>query len=128
MSSEDLFRKTQLVFGDLAVNKWLASTHEYAMLPRFVTDYLVSEHYKEARERDKVLHDLMNGSEVQVIDEVKVEAEVFINDYRTHLMNLGISISSPSPSPIILSQNHAFLKSILMLSLNGLTEILIIPL
>lgn len=110
MSSRELFRKVQSVFGDLAVNKWLASTQEYSMLPRYVVEYLVSEfmyeygmsryaqklsefistHYKEARERDKILHELMNGAEIELIDEVKVEADVRIGDYRTHLMNLGL--------------------------------------
>ncbi|MEM2687252.1 MAG: BREX system Lon protease-like protein BrxL [Thermoproteota archaeon] len=109
MTSDQLFRKIQLVFGDLAVNKRLAATKEYAMLPRYVTEYLVSEfmrehgtgyasklsefvasHYREARERDKLLHDLMNGSNVRLIDEIKVETDVLIADYRTHLMNLGL--------------------------------------
>ncbi|MEM2696185.1 MAG: hypothetical protein QXU09_04530, partial [Thermoproteota archaeon] len=110
MSSHDLYRKIQLFFGDLATNKHLASTREYNMLPRYVVEHLVSEftklhgpadyaqklsqylatHYKEAREKDKVLHETMNGNTVQLIDEVKVETDVSIENYRTHLMNLGI--------------------------------------
>ena len=120
MSSRDLFKKVQSIFGDLAVNKWLASAQEYSMLPRYVVEYLVLEfmyeygprnyaqklsefistHYKEARERNKILHDLMNGSEVELIDEVKVEADVIIGDYRTHLMNLGIKDAMVS-KPVI---------------------------
>lgn len=109
MSSHDLYRKIQVFFGDLAVNKRVASTKEYSMLPRYVTEYLVSEflkeygsdyagklsefvatHYREAKERDKVLHDLMNGIKVRLIDEVKVETDVVIENYRTHLMSLGL--------------------------------------
>lgn len=110
MPSHDLFRKIQVVFGDLATNKHLASTREYAMLPRYVVEYLVSEfikehgpagyasklsefmsiHYREAREKDKVLHEAMNGQEPELIDEIKVETDVEIGHYRTHLMNLGI--------------------------------------
>ncbi|MEM4716197.1 MAG: BREX system Lon protease-like protein BrxL [Candidatus Caldarchaeum sp.] len=110
MTSHELFRKIQLFLGDLATNKHLASTKEYAMLPRYVVEYLVSEfmkkhgpanyaselskyittHYREAREKDKVLHEAMNGQEIQLIDEIKVETDVTIGHYRTHLMNLGV--------------------------------------
>ncbi|MEM2808470.1 MAG: hypothetical protein QXJ09_08105, partial [Candidatus Caldarchaeum sp.] len=110
MTSHELFRKIQLLLGDLATNKHLASTKEYAMLPRYVVEYLVSEfikqhgpanyaaelskfistHYREAREKDKVLHETMNGQETQLIDEIKVETDVTIGHYRTHLMNLGV--------------------------------------
>lgn len=110
MNTHDLYRKIQLFFGDLATNKHLASTKEYNMLPRYVVEYLVSEftkqhgpanyaqklaeyianHYREAREKDKVLHEAMNGNTVQLIDEVKVETDINIENYRTHLLNLGI--------------------------------------
>lgn len=110
MNTHDLYRKIQLFFGDLATNKHLASTKEYNMLPRYVVEYLVSEftkqhgpanyaqklaeyianHYREAREKDKVLHEAMNGNTVQLIDEVKVETDIIIENYRTHLLNLGI--------------------------------------
>ncbi|MEM2651903.1 MAG: BREX system Lon protease-like protein BrxL [Candidatus Caldarchaeum sp.] len=110
MTSHELFRKIQLFLGDLATNKHLASTKEYAMLPRYVVEYRVSEfikqhgpanyavelskfistHYREAREKDKVLHETMNGQETQLIDEIKVETDVTIGHYRTHLMNLGV--------------------------------------
>ncbi|MCS6785285.1 MAG: BREX system Lon protease-like protein BrxL, partial [Candidatus Caldarchaeum sp.] len=110
MSAHDLYHKIQQFFGDLATNKHIASTKEYNMLPRYVTEYLVSKyikeygpinyapelskyittHYREAREKDKVLHEAMNGQEIELIDEVKVETDVIIGHYRTHLMNLGI--------------------------------------
>lgn len=119
-SPQDLFRKIQIIFGDLATNKYLASTKEYAMLPRYVIEYLVSEfiqqhgpvnyashlsefiatHYHEAREKDRILHEVMNGAEIQLIDELKVETDVMIGHYRAHLMNLGVKDSMIAKSVI----------------------------
>jgi ATP-dependent Lon protease len=106
----ELFNKTKKVFADLATDKRIANKQEFFMLPRYVVEYLASKlsdkygeenyapqlskfiakYYHEARERDKVLSDVMTAGKVTLIDEVKVTTDVGLGTYRAHLQNLNL--------------------------------------
>lgn len=106
----ELFNKVKSVFGDLATDKRIANKHEFSMLPRYVVENLASQfmerygedryaeklskfiakYYHEARERDKVLSDLIQLGKITVIDEVKVETDVRYGTYRAHLQRLNL--------------------------------------
>lgn len=106
----ELFNKIKSVFGNLATDKRIANRQELFMLPRYVVENLssyfverygeeryaqelskfIAKYYHEARERDKVLSDLMHLGKVKVIDEVKVEADVKLGTYRAHLQRLNL--------------------------------------
>jgi ATP-dependent Lon protease len=106
----ELFNKTKKVFADLATDKRVANKQEFFMLPRYVVEYLASKftdkygeenygpqlskfiakYYHEARERDKVLSDVMTTGKITLIDEVKVTTDVELGTYRAHLQNLNL--------------------------------------
>jgi len=106
----ELFNKTKKVFADLATDKRIANKQEFFMLPRYVVEYLASKlsdkygeenyapqlskfiakYYHEARERDKVLSDVMTAGKITLIDEVKVTTDVELGTYRAHLQNLNL--------------------------------------
>jgi ATP-dependent Lon protease len=106
----ELFNKTKKVFADLATDKRIANKQEFFMLPRYVVEYLASKlmdkygeenyalqlskfiakYYHEARERDKVLSDVMTAGKITLIDEVKVTTDVGLGTYRAHLQNLNL--------------------------------------
>ena len=106
----ELFNKTKKVFADLATDKRIANKQEFFMLPRYVVEYLASKfmdkygeenyapqlskfiakYYHEARERDKVLSDVMTSGKITLIDEVKVTTDVGLGTYRAHLQNLNL--------------------------------------
>ena len=109
----DIFAKTKSHFGDLAVDKRIASRHELARLPRFVVEYLVAEftescggvfnekcaeklnefvahYYFESREKDAVLHNLMTTGGLKLIDEIKVDTDIGMGIHRAHLPSLNI--------------------------------------
>lgn len=106
----EIFNKVKKVFGDLATDKRIANRQELFMLPRYVVEYLssyfmerygeerysrelsrfISKYYHEARERDKVLSDLMQLGSITVIDEVRVETDVKLGTYRAHLQRLNL--------------------------------------
>lgn len=106
----ELFNKTKKVFADLATDKRIANKQEFFMLPRYVVEYLASKlsdkygeenyapqlskfiakYYHEARERDKVLSDVMTAGKVTLIDKVKVTTDVGLGTYRAHLQNLNL--------------------------------------
>jgi ATP-dependent Lon protease len=106
----EIFNKVKSVFGDLATDKRTASKQEFSMLPRYVTEYLassftnkygedkysfelskfISKYYHEAKEKDKILSDLMNLDRVTIIEEVKVETDIELGTYKAHLENLNI--------------------------------------
>lgn len=108
---EALDRKVISVFGDLAVNKWLALRREVSRLPRFISEYLVSKYirdhesleeafrkiegivselFPEPKDRDRILHRLMNEGKVRVVDEFKVDVDLHKNIYRLHVPSLRI--------------------------------------
>jgi len=110
MIMSEIFNKVKKVFGDLATDKRIANRQELFMLPRYVVEYLasyfidkygeekyapelskfVANYYHEARERDKVLSDLMTVGKITLIDEVKVTTDVELGTYRTSLQNLNL--------------------------------------
>ena len=104
-----LSSKIKAVFGDLAVDKRIASKSEFTMLPRYVIENLasrfvekfsddyaaklqefISKYYYEAREREKILSDLMKFDKITIIDEVRVETDIYKETYRAHLENLTL--------------------------------------
>ncbi len=104
-----LSSKIKAVFGDLAVDKRIASKQEFTMLPRYVIENLasrfvekfgdnyaeklqkfISTYYHEAKEREKILSDLMKFDKIMIIDEVRVETDIHRQTYRAHLENLTL--------------------------------------
>lgn len=104
-----LSSKIKAVFGDLAVDKRIASKQEFTMLPRFVIENLasrfyekygdnytqklsefISKYYHEAKEREKILSDLMKFDKIVIIDEVRVETDIYQRTYKAHLENLNL--------------------------------------
>jgi len=106
----DVFNKAKKVFADLATDKRIANKQEFFMLPRYVVEYLASQfiekygednyapelskfvakYYHEARERDKILSEIMTTGKTTLIDEVKVTTDVELGTYRAHLQNLNL--------------------------------------
>ncbi|MGB9694049.1 MAG: BREX system Lon protease-like protein BrxL [Fervidobacterium sp.] len=106
----EVFNKAKRVFADLATDKRIANKQEFFMLPRYVTEYLASQfiekygednyapelskfvakYYHEARERDKILSEIMTTGKTTIIDEVKVTTDVELGTYRAHLQNLNL--------------------------------------
>ena len=106
----EIFNKVKSVFSDLATDKRIANRQELFMLPRYVVEYLasyfidkyreekyarelsrfVAKYHHEAREKDKVLSDLMSLGKITIIDEVKVETDVKLGTYRAHLQTLNV--------------------------------------
>jgi len=106
----EVFNKVKSVFSDLATDKKIANRQELFMLPRYVVEDLasnfidrygeekyapelskfVAKYYHEAREKDKVLSDLISLGKIILIDEVKVETDVKLGTYRAHLQTLNL--------------------------------------
>jgi ATP-dependent Lon protease len=106
----DVFNKAKKVFADLATDKRIANKQEFFMLPRYVVEYLASQfidkygeenyapelskfvakYYHEARERDKILSEIMTTGKTTIIDEVKVTTDVELGTYRAQLQNLNL--------------------------------------
>ena len=109
----NMYAKTKSLFGDLAVDKRIASRHELARLPRFVVEYLVAEftescggvfdekcadklnkfvaqYYYESREKDAVLHNLMTTGFLRLIDEIKVDTDINMGIHKAHLPSLNM--------------------------------------
>lgn len=105
------------------------------MLPRYVTEYLASQfiekygednynpqlsrfiakYYHEARERDKILSEIMITSKITIIDEVKVTTDVELGTYRAHLQNLNlkdcmITLDVLDKGTVNLERNHTLYK------------------
>ncbi len=107
---DELNAKLKYVFGDVVVRKDVVLYQEVARLPRFISEYLISElgteiptrndlerisevvaqQYPEPRDRDKVLHDLMKNGEYTVIDEIKVFTDISSGTHWAYLWNLGL--------------------------------------
>ena len=104
-----LSSKVKSVFGDLAVDKKVASKSDFTMLPRYVVenlasrfaekygnDYIsklqkfISKYYHEAKEREKILSDLMKFDKIIIMDELRVETDIYRKTYRAHLENLTL--------------------------------------
>ena len=98
-------------FGEVAVNKGLALRHEVARLPRFISEYLISkycasypdrevafsrlseiisEHFPEPKDRDRVFYKLKRIGLVQIVDEFKVSVDLKRNLYLVQIPCLQI--------------------------------------
>jgi ATP-dependent Lon protease len=106
-----LEEKVARVFGEVAVNKGLALRHEVARLPRFISEYLISkycashpdrevafsklsevisEHFPEPKDRDRVFYKLKRVGLVQLVDEFKVSVDLKRNLYLVQVPCLQI--------------------------------------
>jgi len=90
----ELFNKVRRCFGEYAVDKRLAYDLELAKLPRYVSEFLISEfmsggegwedrlrrfvreHYYEPEEKEVVKHRLVTEGVVELIDELRVYVDV----------------------------------------------------
>jgi len=137
----EVSNKTRSVFGDLATDKRVANKQEFFMLPRYVAEYLsssfvdkygedrcipemskfVAKFYHEAKEKDKVLSDLMNLGKVTIIEEVKVETDIELGTYRAHLGNLNIRDCMINLDVVGKHEN------LLLIGMWGLVELLYAP-
>jgi ATP-dependent Lon protease len=90
----ELFNKIQRYFGDYAVDKRLAYELELAKLPRYVSEFLISQfinrgsnweeklrnfiktHYYEPEEKEIVKHKLVMEGAVKLIDELRVIVDI----------------------------------------------------
>ena len=140
----DIFAKTRGIFGDLAVDKRIASHHELARLPRFVIEYLIAEftdmcggkfdekcadklnhfvskYYYEAREKDAVLHNLMKEGNLKLVDEIRVETLIKEGSHNAHLPSLNITDSMINRT---LVDSY---KNLLITGMWGLATLLYVP-
>ena len=107
----ELEEKVARAFGEVAVNKGLALRHEVARLPRFISEYLISkycashsdrevafsklsevisEHFPEPKDRDRVFYKLKRVGLVQLVDEFKVSVDLKRNLYLVQVPCLQI--------------------------------------
>ena len=107
----DLNNKIRKVFGEVAVDKGLATRHEVSRLPRFISEYLISrycnlyadietafnklsqvvaENFPEPKDRDRVFYQLKRRGMVRIMDEFKVSVDLKRNLYRLHIPCLQI--------------------------------------
>lgn len=104
----DLFNKIQAAFGEFAVDKRLAYKVELNGLPRFVSEYLISEfivrgegweeqlnhfvaeNFHEPKERDRVLHILTTFGSTKIIDELKVWVDISTGTHYAVVPSLNI--------------------------------------
>ena len=103
--------KVLRVFGDVAVDKGLALRREVSRLPRFISEYLVSrycsrypsveeaftklaevvaEYFPEPKDKERVLHRLLQQGFVRLIDEFRVTVDLRRNTYRLQIPCLQI--------------------------------------
>jgi len=109
--SEDLNHKIKKVFGEVAVDKGLATRHEVARLPRFISEYLISrycnlyhdietafnklsqvitENFPEPKDKDRIFYKLKRRGIIRIMDEFKVSVDIKRNIYRLHIPCLQI--------------------------------------
>jgi len=114
---DELNAKLKYVFSDVVVRKDVVLYQKVARLPRFISEYLISSLgkekpdredlakvanlisscYSELRDRDKVLHDLMNLmkiGEYKVINEIKVFHRHFLEPIKLSSEILGLNAQS----------------------------------
>ncbi|RJS92429.1 BREX system Lon protease-like protein BrxL [Candidatus Bathyarchaeota archaeon] len=109
--TEDLNTKIRSVFGEVAVDKGLATRHEVSRLPRFISEYLisrycnlyhdvevafnklsqvVSENFPEPKDKDRIFYKLKRQGIIRIMDEFKVSVDLKRNIYRLHIPCLQI--------------------------------------
>lgn len=109
-SSPETDIKIRQVFGTYAVNKRLVNSQEISRLPRFISEYLVAKfsgsdggddglkkladfvnvHFPELRDKDKILHDIMNTGSYTLMDEFKVETDIKAAKHRLVIPCIGV--------------------------------------
>lgn len=108
---ESLDSKIRRIFGEVAVNKGLATRHEVSRLPRFISEYLISrycnfygdietafsklsqvitENFPEPKDRDRVFYQLKRRGMVRIMDEFKVSVDLKRNIYRLQIPCLQV--------------------------------------
>ena len=119
----DLFNKIQIAFGEFAVDKRLAYKVEVSRLPRFVSEYLISEfivqgedweqklnhfvaeNFHEPKEKDRVLHILTTLGTVRIIDELKVWVDISSGTHFAVIPSLNITNALIEMSIVNSNQN-----------------------
>lgn len=118
-------------FGPYAVNKRLVNSQEISRLPRFISEYLVAKfarneegdggagtkkltdfinvHFPELRDKDKILHDIMNTGTYTLMDEFKVETDIRAGKHRLSVPCIGVHDAQILGS--ILDENAELLRS-----------------
>lgn len=104
----DLFTKIKSAFGEYAVDKKLAYEMDLLKLPRYVSEYLISEfinegddwqdklrkfirdNYYEPEQREIVRHKLLTEGKVQLMDELKVYVDLESNNHIGIIESLNI--------------------------------------
>jgi len=102
VSQDNINTKLRGIFEGVIVNKKLLQIREVARLPRYVAEYLVTKfctdgdskeglkelsefirtYYPETKDKDKVLHDLMERGTVKIIDDFKVETSLKLSTHK----------------------------------------------
>lgn len=102
--------KIKDIFPRTAFNKRLAQLQEVSRLPRFISEYLIAQfcgenpskdsleklsqfvrtHYPEPKDKDKILHDLMTQGVYRLIDEFKVETNIYLGVHELNIPSLSI--------------------------------------
>ncbi len=123
----ELDDKIRSIFEEYAVKKELINIQEVSRLPRFIAEYLIARfskdgivnvkqltdfinvHFPEMRDKDKVLHELMNKGSYTLIDEFKVETLIHQGRYNVIIPRLSINNAKIIPS--LLEDNIDLLRS-----------------
>jgi len=110
----DLNARVRRCFGDYAVDKRLAYELQLAKLPRYVSEYLISEfqptgpgwedrlrrfvreHYFEPEEKEVVKHRLVTEGRVRVMDELRVYVELETKSHIGVIQSLDITVEVPA--------------------------------
>ncbi|MEM3095145.1 MAG: hypothetical protein QXX64_05850, partial [Nitrososphaera sp.] len=128
-SSQETDTKVRQVFGTYAVNKRLVNSQEISRLPRFISEYLVAKfsgsdgggdglkkltdfvnvHFPELRDKDKILHDIMNTGSYTLMDEFKVETDIKAAKHRLVVPCIGVHDAQILNT--ILEENAELLRS-----------------
>ncbi|MEM4237633.1 MAG: hypothetical protein QW050_01435, partial [Candidatus Nitrosocaldaceae archaeon] len=108
--------KISNIFGEYSVKKELVNMLGISRIPRFIAEYLISKfyvndisnskqlsdfinvHFPEMKDKDKVLHELMNKGSYTLIDEFKVETMIYKERYNVIIPRLGIYNARIIPS------------------------------
>ncbi|MEM2856967.1 MAG: BREX system Lon protease-like protein BrxL [Candidatus Nitrosocaldaceae archaeon] len=119
--------KISNIFGEYSVKKELVNMLGISRIPRFIAEYLISKfyvndisnskqlsdfinvHFPEMKDKDKVLHELMNKGSYTLIDEFKVETMIYKERYNVIIPRLGIYNARIIPS--LLDDNIELLRS-----------------
>jgi len=109
----ELFNKVKRCFGEYAVDKRLAYELELVKLPRYVSEFLISEfmsdkgdweaklrefiknHYYEPEEKEVVKHKIVTEGTVKLIDELRVYVDVETNKHIGVIQSLDIWAEVP---------------------------------